>query len=233
MACALGHISGCHLNPSVRSAWASPLRRRCGPVSCPGPGALYCCASNRRDHWCIRAVPDRVRRARIRRGREWICIEWIRCAFTRRLFVDGRVISGFGPLAIGLCLTLIHLISIPVTNTSVNPARSTGPALFTGGAALGQLWLFWVAPIIGACITNALYPRLFPEKVAAVAPAPMLSTHLDAGWREGLTRGLCCGAAVWPPVRLARCTGAWHLAPPKKQMAHLSGPFGSRNQAVL
>jgi aquaporin Z len=86
---------------------------------------------------------------------------------------DGRAISGFAPLAIGLCLTLIHLISIPVTNTSVNPARSTGPALFAGGAALGQLWLFWVAPIIGACIAGALYPRLFPEKVMAVAPAPL------------------------------------------------------------
>src|SRR5471032_1860995 len=86
---------------------------------------------------------------------------------------DGRAISGFAPLAIGLCLTLIHLISIPVTNTSVNPARSTGPALFAGGAALGQLWLFWVAPIIGAFIAGALYPRLFPEKVMAVAPAPL------------------------------------------------------------
>jgi aquaporin Z len=81
--------------------------------------------------------------------------------------------AGFAPLAIGLCLTLIHLISIPVTNTSVNPARSTGPALFAGGAALGQLWLFWVAPIIGAFIAGALYPRLFPEKVTAIAPAPL------------------------------------------------------------
>jgi aquaporin Z len=86
---------------------------------------------------------------------------------------DGRAINGFAPLAIGLCLTLIHLISIPVTNTSVNPARSTGPALFAGGAALGQLWLFWVAPIIGAGIAGFLYPRLFPDKVTAVAPAPM------------------------------------------------------------
>jgi aquaporin Z len=86
---------------------------------------------------------------------------------------DGRAINGFAPLAIGLCLTLIHLISIPVTNTSVNPARSTGPALFAGGAALGQLWLFWIAPIIGAAIAGLLYTRLFPEKVESVAPAPL------------------------------------------------------------
>ena len=68
------------------------------------------------------------------------------------------------PLAIGLCLTLIHLISIPVTNTSVNPARSTSQALFAGDWALGQLWLFWVAPIIGALIAGALYKALSPEK---------------------------------------------------------------------
>ncbi|MGF6924349.1 aquaporin Z [Paraburkholderia sp. 40] len=86
---------------------------------------------------------------------------------------DGRAVSGFAPLSIGLCLTLIHLISIPVTNTSVNPARSTGPALFVGGAALSQLWLFWVAPIVGAAIAGVLYPRLFPAATAAVAPGPV------------------------------------------------------------
>jgi aquaporin Z len=86
---------------------------------------------------------------------------------------DGRAISGFAPLAIGLCLTLIHLISIPVTNTSVNPARSTGPALMAGGPALAQLWLFWVAPIAGACLAGFLYPRLFPESNVKVAPGPL------------------------------------------------------------
>jgi aquaporin Z len=73
---------------------------------------------------------------------------------------DSRAPAGFAPIAIGLCLTLIHLISIPVTNTSVNPARSTGPALFVGGAALSQLWLFWVAPIVGAVIAGVVYPML-------------------------------------------------------------------------
>lgn len=70
---------------------------------------------------------------------------------------DGRAPAGFAPLAIGLGLTLIHLISIPVTNTSVNPARSTGPAIFVGGWALAQLWLFWVAPILGAALAGVAY----------------------------------------------------------------------------
>jgi aquaporin Z len=84
---------------------------------------------------------------------------------------DSRAPAGFAPIAIGLCLTLIHLISIPVTNTSVNPARSTGPALFVGGAAMEQLWLFWVAPIIGAIIAGVVYPLLTGAKNRALASA--------------------------------------------------------------
>lgn len=80
---------------------------------------------------------------------------------------DGRAPVGFAPLAIGLSLTLIHLISIPVTNTSVNPARSTGPALFTDPWALQQLWLFWLAPIIGAVIAGASYALITGEKIEA------------------------------------------------------------------
>jgi aquaporin Z len=76
---------------------------------------------------------------------------------------DKRVASGFAPVAIGLALTLIHLISIPVTNTSVNPARSLGPALFAGGELLGQVWLFWVAPILGAVLAGWVYSALFEE----------------------------------------------------------------------
>jgi aquaporin Z len=76
---------------------------------------------------------------------------------------DKRVAIGFAPIPIGLVLTLIHLISIPITNTSVNPARSTGPALFVGGWALGQLWLFWVAPILGAAIGGFVYNLLWSE----------------------------------------------------------------------
>jgi len=76
---------------------------------------------------------------------------------------DGRAPAGFAPLAIGLALTLIHLVSIPVTNTSVNPARSTGPALLVGGWALSQLWLFWVAPIAGAMAAGVLHKQLFAK----------------------------------------------------------------------
>lgn len=76
---------------------------------------------------------------------------------------DKRAPAGFGPIAIGLALTLIHLVSIPVTNTSVNPARSTGPALFVGGLALQQLWLFWAAPLLGGILGGLAYRTLFEE----------------------------------------------------------------------
>src|SRR5437660_3464175 len=88
---------------------------------------------------------------------------------------DGRAPKGFAPIAIGLGLTLIHLIGIPVTNLSVNPARSTGPAIFAGGWALEQLWLFWLAPIVGAALAGVVYTMLAEEpseaKVAAAAAA--------------------------------------------------------------
>jgi aquaporin Z len=74
---------------------------------------------------------------------------------------DKRVVAGFAPIPIGLALTLIHLVSIPVTNTSVNPARSTGVAVYVGGWAVAQLWLFWVAPIVGGAIGGKLYDALF------------------------------------------------------------------------
>jgi aquaporin Z len=76
---------------------------------------------------------------------------------------DNRAPKGFAPIAIGLCLTLIHLVGIPVTNLSVNPARSTGPAIFAGGWALQQLWMFWVAPLIGGAIGGGIYSMLFGE----------------------------------------------------------------------
>jgi aquaporin Z len=79
---------------------------------------------------------------------------------------DNRAPTGFAPIAIGLALTLIHLVSIPVTNTSVNPARSTGPALFVGGLALQQLWLFWLAPLVGGVVGGAAYRALFDEAAA-------------------------------------------------------------------
>ena len=80
----------------------------------------------------------------------------------------GKAPAGFAPIAIGLCLTLIHLVSIPVTNTSVNPARSTGPALFVGGWAIEQLWLFWIAPVLGGAAGGVLYRWLSDEPAAQV-----------------------------------------------------------------
>jgi len=88
---------------------------------------------------------------------------------------DERAPKGFAGIAIGLCLTLIHLVCIPITNTSVNPARSTGPALFAGGWALGQLWMFWVAPIIGGALGGGIYRALFASagKVEAAINRPV------------------------------------------------------------
>ena len=77
---------------------------------------------------------------------------------------DRRAPAGFAPIAIGLCLTLIHLVGIPVTNLSVNPARSTGPAVFVGGWALEQLWLFWLAPIVGAILAGLVYKGVFESE---------------------------------------------------------------------
>jgi aquaporin Z len=95
---------------------------------------------------------------------------------------DRRAPAGFAPIAIGLGLTLIHLIGIPVTNLSVNPARSTGPAVFVGGWALQQLWVFWLAPVAGAALAGFAYPRLLgeaspaaPKKVEGVVNAASLS----------------------------------------------------------
>ena len=86
----------------------------------------------------------------------------------------GSAPKGFAPIAIGLCLTLIHLISIPVTNTSVNPARSTGPALFVGGWALSQLWLFWLAPIVGGALGGIIY------RWVSDSPSPVAVVGSDA-----------------------------------------------------
>jgi aquaporin Z len=94
---------------------------------------------------------------------------------------DRRAPQGFAPLAIGLGLTLIHLIGIPVTNLSVNPARSTGPAVFVGGWALGQLWLFWVAPIAGAALGGLVYRFLGGEGVeSAQSPLEKLAQQSEA-----------------------------------------------------
>jgi aquaporin Z len=168
MAFAIGHVSGCHLNPAVSVGLvvakrfpiselpAYVIAQVVGAVF--ASGALYQIASGK-DGFSLAGgfasngygahSPDHYNLAAC-----FIC-EVICTAFFLLVILgstDERAPKGFAPIAIGLALTLIHLISIPVTNTSVNPARSTGPALFVHGWALSQLWLFWVAPILGAII---------------------------------------------------------------------------------
>ena len=173
MAYAIGHVSGCHLNPAVSiGLWAGG--RFEGSKLLPyivaqvlggaaGAGVLYLIASggpgfdlaggfasngygeHSPGHYGLLAA--------------LVCEVVMTFGF---LFVilgatHGSAPKGFAPIAIGLCLTLIHLISIPVTNTSVNPARSTGVAVFVGDWAVGQLWLFWLAPIVGAALAGVVY----------------------------------------------------------------------------
>ncbi|PLZ01898.1 aquaporin Z [Burkholderia sp. WAC0059] len=175
MAFAIGHISGCHLNPAVSVgltvAGRFPARDLVPYIVAQVVGGalgallLYLIATGKpgfdvvSNGFATNGYGDHSP-GHYSMQAAFIC-ETVMTAFF--LFVilgatDARAPAGFAPIAIGLCLTLIHLISIPVTNTSVNPARSTGPALFVGGAALSQLWLFWVAPILGATIAGIVYP---------------------------------------------------------------------------
>ncbi|WP_118181886.1 aquaporin Z [Paraburkholderia phosphatilytica] len=185
MAYAIGHISGCHLNPAVSVGLAVagrfPFREVVPYTAAQVIGAVL-------GAWILSVIAsgqlgfDLVASGFASNGygmrspghyslaAAFVC-EVVMTAFF--LFVilgatEKRAPAGFAPIAIGLCLTLIHLVSIPVTNTSVNPARSTGPALFVGGAAVDQLWLFWVAPIIGAVLAGIVYPAIAAAKLPAV-----------------------------------------------------------------
>lgn len=174
MAYAIGHISGCHLNPAVTvGLWAGGrFNARDIPlyVAAQVLGAivaaflLYYVASGTAtfDPATNQLASNGFGDASPGKYDIWsgFIIEILLTAFFLWIIMgstDGRAPAGFAPLAIGLALTLIHLISIPVTNTSVNPARSTGPALVVGGLALQQLWLFWVAPLIGGLVGGWLY----------------------------------------------------------------------------
>ena len=173
MAYAIGHISGCHLNPAVTvGLWAGgrvPARIVPGYIFAQVFGAvmaaalLFIVASGKADWNIASGLASNGFGAHSPGGYNATAALVIELVLTAVfLFVimgatDERAPAGMAPLAIGLCLTLIHLISIPVTNTSVNPARSTGPALLEGGIALSQLWLFWVAPIIGGAIGAIVY----------------------------------------------------------------------------
>lgn len=176
MAYAIGHISGCHLNPAVtiglvvgkRFPAKEILPYVIGQVvgGIAAAGVLYVIASGKAGFSLASGLaangygehsPGLYSLAAA------LVAEIVLTAFFLLVIMgatDKRAPAGFAPIAIGLCLTLIHLIGIPVTNLSVNPARSTGPAVFVGGWALAQLWLFWLAPIAGAAIGAALYSWL-------------------------------------------------------------------------
>ncbi len=181
MAYAIGHVSGCHLNPAVTlGLWAGgrfPAREIPLYIAAQVMGAivaaftLYFIASGQPGYalapngLAVNGVGELSPGGYSMTA--GLVTEVIMTAFFLIIIMGSthsRAPAGFAPIAIGLGLTLIHLISIPVTNTSVNPARSTGPALVVGGLALQQLWLFWVAPIVGGMIGGVLYKSLSPEQ---------------------------------------------------------------------
>jgi aquaporin Z len=191
MAYALGHVSGCHLNPAVTIGLTFGGRfpaRDVGPYVASqvigailASAALYAIASGSPDFDVAKGFaangygehsPGHYTLASCLLAEVVLTAGFL---FIIMGATHGKAPAGFAPLAIGLALTLIHLVGIPVTNTSVNPARSTGPALFVGGWALAQLWMFWVAPIIGGALGGVLYRWLSEEpsaQVTGVAPAP-------------------------------------------------------------
>lgn len=186
MAYAIGHISGCHLNPAVsiglvvgRRFPASELpvyivAQLLGAVA--GAGLLYVIASGK-PGFELGGFASNGFDAHSPGGYSMVSCLTAEVVLTFMFLMiilgatDKRAPQGFAPLAIGLGLTLIHLIGIPVTNLSVNPARSTGPAIFVGGWALQQLWLFWVAPILGAAIAGVAYPMVAEQPEPAVQKA--------------------------------------------------------------
>jgi aquaporin Z len=171
MAFAIGHISGCHLNPAVSVGLVCAGRFNAAELpayvvaqvlgAIVAAALLYFIASGHEGYaggLAANAYGDQSL------GKYTLAAGFVTEVVMTLMFLlvilgatDKRAPAGFAPIAIGLCLTLIHLISIPVTNTSVNPARSTGPALIVGGIALQQLWLFWVAPILGAAVAGVVY----------------------------------------------------------------------------
>ncbi len=173
MAFAIGHISGCHLNPAVSVGLVVGGRFPAGELipyivaqvlgGILGAAVLYLIASGHAGFDAGAGFASNGYGEHSPGGYSLAAclVDEIVMTFMFLMIIlgatDERAPKGFAPIAIGLGLTLIHLISIPVTNTSVNPARSTAPALFAGGWALGQLWLFWLAPIVGAAIAGIVY----------------------------------------------------------------------------
>jgi aquaporin Z len=173
MAFAIGHISGCHLNPAVSIGLVVGGRFKGSELlpyivaqvlgAVAAAAVLYVIASGKAGFDLAGGLASNGY-AEHSPGKYSMASGFVTEVVMTAMFLvvilgatDKRAPAGLAPIAIGLCLTLIHLISIPVTNTSVNPARSTGPALIVGGWAIAQLWMFWVAPIVGAVIGGVVY----------------------------------------------------------------------------
>jgi aquaporin Z len=187
IAYSLGHISGAHLNPAV-TVGLTAARKFPGEEALPyivsqvlgaivAAGLLYFIASGGADfaagEFASNGYGDRSPGGYTLGSALVTEIVMTFVFVTVILGVTGEnAPQGFAPLTIGLCLTLIHLVSIPVTNTSVNPARSTGPALFAGAGALSQLWLFWVAPLVGGALAGVVYRAWHLERESEVPTAP-------------------------------------------------------------
>jgi len=183
MAFAIGHISGCHLNPAVSFGLVAGKRFPSSELlpyaivqvfgGIAGSGVLYVIASGKAGFNLSDGFAANGYAAHSPGGYSLVACftaELVLTLFFVLIIMgatDRRAPAGFAPIAIGLGLTLIHLIGIPITNLSVNPARSTAPAIFVGGWALGQLWLFWVAPILGGTIGGALYALIFESERTA------------------------------------------------------------------
>jgi aquaporin Z len=178
MAYAIGHISGCHLNPAVTVGLCTGKRFPGSEVlqyivaqvlgGIAGAGVLYSIASGKAGFDLAGGLASNGYAEHSPGQYSMMAGLTAEVVLTFMFLIiilgatDKRAPAGFAPIAIGLGLTLIHLIGIPVTNLSVNPARSTGPAVFVGGWALAQLWLFWLAPVIGAAIAGVVY-QMFEE----------------------------------------------------------------------
>lgn len=193
MAYAIGHISGCHLNPAVSVGLVAGKRFPASELlpyvvaqvlgAIAAAGVLYVIATGQRG-FELGGFASNGYGIHSPGGYSLLACFVAEAVLTMFFLLvilgatDKRAPQGFAPIAIGLCLTLIHLVGIPVTNTSVNPARSTGPAIFVGGWALNQLWLFWIAPIVGAAVAGVLYPAVF--EAPAEEPTPALKKAKSA-----------------------------------------------------
>ncbi len=186
MGYAIGHISGCHINPAVSVGLA--VGRRLPPSELPAyvaaqvagavaaAAVLFSIASGKAGFDLAAGFASNGYGAHSPGGYSLLACLIAEIVLTL-LFVlvilgatDSRAPQGFAPIAIGLALTLTNLVAIPVTNASINPARSTGPAVFVGGWAVGQLWLFWVAPIVGGIVAGVVYPLVFGSARPAARP---------------------------------------------------------------